>query len=274
MRVPDIPQEKLVAYTLSVEEITQRLVDSIMNTTTDEIGDQLSLMNQHWFVQMYRPSKTIGKVENDTISMFLNKLFKVSDLSVEELVTLPRGLKYNQGISVYYFKDLFNKLIRETIGYDTIEEIIGEVKLKIILSFMKKVSAGGGSAGDENNPNLSLIQGYEFMISFVQSIYLILLILKYDQILILPEIQEFNQYLELVQTGKGMLQQNLYNSLLSLYLKQPNYLMKCLTTGIFKQYILKKTGLKLLPALNKVIPELMKRPIEVPERHLTGSHVY
>lgn len=263
--VPIIPEGELLVYTFSAEENIKRLTDSVLNTTSAEIVDQLSLMKQHWFVQMYRPNKRIGKVEEDIISLFLNKLFKLTDLSVKELVTLPRGLKYSEGISVYYFKDIFQKLIQETIGLDTIEEIIGDVQGKIILSSIKRGSAGGGSASDKDDPKLSLIQGYEFMISLVQSIYLILLIFQYDEILKLPEIAENHVYLELIYIGRQILQQNLYDSLLSLYLKQPNYLMKCLTTEIFQKQIEKKTRSEFLPFLNEVIPDLMTRPIEVPE---------
>lgn len=252
--VEPIPTEKLLASSPTLQETIKMLNDSVINTKASDIVNQLSLMNQQWLLQMLRPAKKISSVEIGQINGFLNRLFEVSDIN--QIVNIKRGMVYGEGIPASSVQDAMKKLIEIVITLPKIQSIISEFQGKFILQ----------SFGHSDNTELPIVQAYEYIISLIQTAYLILLIERYNGILLpLQSNPGISPYLELVQNGRDMLQQNLYDSLISLYLKQTNYKIKCITSDILHEQLLSINGQDLLTNITRTMGQWADKSIQVPD---------
>ena len=291
--ISDIPINELLTRP-DLDQVIRDLNASITDTSPDDIINQLSLMNQAWLIYMFRPVDEVKRgLDKSNLTLthtysFLQMLLNEQNLI--DLMPIPRSARPEEGISARYIEPAISRLIELTITTERIESIIVELKGYIELYyFVTKFS---------KEDDIPLVQAREYIISLINSIYLIILLLRFNKVLTDPlnpaiqsilegtEIESFitnnSAFNELISKGQEQLQQNLYNSLLSVFILQPHYKIKCLSNHILEQQIQDLTvyrpllintitPLDLLSILEFIIPTHLNKNIEIPSVDGTGT---
>lgn len=236
------------------------LRSSILNKTPPEIIDQLSQMSQDWIVNLIASQELLSKpvFSNEDVA-FADELFENEPsfgFKNTDFLNIPRGQSYEDGISTRVFQPALEKLIEILLPQSEIAAIIDEIKGGILLQEILQSRNFEGM-------RMPLIEGYEYIISFIQSIYLVRLIERYNEVLYSGNFAE-NKFMII---SLSMLQRNLYDALLSLYLKETKNIIRCNTTQLLIKFLspendVNQTVSRIRSALGR---EYQDKKIELPK---------
>lgn len=271
--IPKILAKDALGSPAELQTTFASLRATYINKTPPEIIDQLSQMSQDWIVSLIASPEVLSKpVFTDENVAFADALFGNESsygFKNTDFLNIPRGQNYEDGIKTRVFQPALEKLIAIIMPEGEIEKILDEIKGGILLQEILQSQNFEGL-------KMPLIEGYEYIISFVQTVYLVKLIERYNEVLYSTykdadgnEQYNFNIGNEYINNSLLMLQRNLYDALLSLYLKETKNIIRCNTTQLLVDFLsptpeknFDETYQRIRSALGK---EFQDKKIELPK---------